>query len=133
MQFGIKTEARRSASRDQKQMFLIVGHLATPLSEAAFASVAARCCSEAMKRDYWSVTSSKRPCEVRIGLAQRCDSARPLVHATRHMYLHRRGRIRCHLNRQRAELLSLSRQGTQLLAPIGGLQFEPLGKILRPG
>ena len=24
---GIKTEARRSASRDQKQMFLIVGHL----------------------------------------------------------------------------------------------------------
>jgi hypothetical protein len=31
-----------SASRDQKQMFLIVGHLAKPLSEAAFASAAAR-------------------------------------------------------------------------------------------
>jgi len=47
MQFGIKTEARRSASRDQKQMFLIVGHLATPLSETAFASAAARSCLEA--------------------------------------------------------------------------------------
>ena len=44
---GIKTEARRSASRDQKQMFLIVGHLATPLSETAFASAAARSCLEA--------------------------------------------------------------------------------------
>jgi hypothetical protein len=47
MQFGIKTEARRSASHDQKQMFLIVGHLATPLSEAAFASAAARSSLEA--------------------------------------------------------------------------------------
>jgi hypothetical protein len=51
MQFGIKTEARRIAFRDQKQMFLMVGHLATPLSEAAFASAAARSCLEAMKRD----------------------------------------------------------------------------------
>ena len=52
MQFGIKTEARRSASRDQKQMFLIVGHLATPLSEAAFASAAAHSCLEA----FWNLS-----------------------------------------------------------------------------
>ena len=34
----------RAAVVDQKQMFLIVGHLATPLSDAAFASAAARSC-----------------------------------------------------------------------------------------
>jgi hypothetical protein len=32
---------------DQKEMVLIVGHLATPLSEAAFASAAERSCAEA--------------------------------------------------------------------------------------
>jgi len=40
----------RAAIADQKQMFLIVGHLATPLSDAAFASAAARSCREA----FWS-------------------------------------------------------------------------------
>ena len=40
----------RPDGRDQKQMFLIVGHLATPLSDAAFASAAARSCREA----FWS-------------------------------------------------------------------------------
>jgi hypothetical protein len=37
-----KMNPERSASRRQKQMLLIVGHLAKPLSEAAFASAAAR-------------------------------------------------------------------------------------------
>lgn len=50
MPSGIKIEARWSFSRDQKQMFLIVGHLATPLSDDAFASAAARSCREA----FWS-------------------------------------------------------------------------------
>ena len=49
------------------------------------------------------------------------------------MHLHGRGRIGCHLSRQRAELLGLSRQGSQLLAPIGCLQFYRLGKVLRSG
>jgi len=40
----------RAAIADQKQMLLIVGHLATPLSDAAFASAAARSCREA----FWS-------------------------------------------------------------------------------
>jgi hypothetical protein len=47
MRFGIETEARRSVSRHQKQMFLIVGHLATPLSDAALSSAAQRSCFEA--------------------------------------------------------------------------------------
>jgi hypothetical protein len=35
-----------------KQMFLIVGHLATPLSEAALANAAQRSCCEM----FWSLT-----------------------------------------------------------------------------
>jgi hypothetical protein len=37
-------EAGWSASRNHKLVFLIVGHLATPLSDAAFPSAAARSC-----------------------------------------------------------------------------------------
>jgi hypothetical protein len=44
MPFGIKTEALTERLSHQKQMLLIVGHLAKPLSEAAFASAAARSC-----------------------------------------------------------------------------------------
>jgi hypothetical protein len=44
MPSGVNTEARRSFLANQKQMFLIVGHLAKPLSDAAFASAAARSC-----------------------------------------------------------------------------------------
>jgi hypothetical protein len=41
----------RAGVVDQKQMFLMVGHLATPLSEAAFASAAERSGSEA----FWNL------------------------------------------------------------------------------
>src|SRR6476619_7096956 len=54
-------------------------------------------------------------------------------YAARYLRLDRRCHISSHLSGQRAHFSGLGRQFTELLAPIGCLQFHNLGKVLRPG
>ena len=53
-------------------------------------------------------------------------------HTARHLRFDRRCHTSSHFGRQRAHFSGLRRQFADLLAPIRCLQFDSLGKILRP-
>ena len=55
------------------------------------------------------------------------------VQSAGHLRLDRLGGVRGHLGGQRAHFFSLRLQRTELLLPIGGVQFHRLGEVLRRG